>query len=67
MVIFPRVLKELSSEISLVLTYIVNKSLITGKIFIDWKLANIFAHHKKGPNNSPENYRPISFTSMYDV
>ena len=62
--ISPRVLKELSSEISPVLTYIFNKSLKTGEIPIDWKLANIFALHKKGPKNLPENYRPISLTCI---
>jgi len=30
----------------------------------DWRMANIFALHKKGPRDLAENYRPISLTSV---
>src|SRR5664279_4105275 len=36
----------------------------TGMVPKDWLLANIFALHKKGPTELPENYRPISLTSI---
>src|SRR5208282_6786858 len=36
----------------------------TGIVPEDWLLANIFALHKKGPKELPENYRPISLTSI---
>ena len=40
------------------------KSLQEGQVPTDWKLANIIPLHKKGPKSSPENYRPISLTSV---
>jgi hypothetical protein len=55
----PRVLKELCNEIAAVLTFIFNQSLTIGVV-----PANIFALHKKGPKDLPENYRPISLTSI---
>ena len=60
----PRVLKETCQEIAPVLTFIFNQSLLTGKVPDDWLMANIFALHKKGPKELPENYRPISLTSI---
>ena len=60
----PRVLKELRNEITTVLTFIFNQSLTTGVVPADWRTANIFALHKKGPKDLPENYRPISLTSI---
>ena len=46
------------------LTSIFNQSLSTGVIPEDWRQANIFALHKKGSKELPENYRPISLTSI---
>ena len=60
----PRILKEVSSEVTPVLTYIFNHSLSTGIVPVDWRLANIFPLHKKGPRDLAENYRPISITSV---
>ncbi len=60
----PRVLKELSAEIAPVLTYIFNQSLLSGQLPSDWRMANIFALHKKGALDQAENYRPISLTSV---
>jgi len=60
----PRILKESCNEIAPILTYIFNQSLATGIVPEDWLLANIFALHKKGPKEQPENYRPISLTSI---
>jgi hypothetical protein len=62
--ISPRILKESSEEITPVLTFIFNQSLSTGEIPDDWLIANIFPLHKKGPKDLPENYRPISLTSV---
>jgi len=45
-------------------TYIFNQSLSTGIVPVDWRLANIFPLHKKGPRDLAENYKPISFTSV---
>ena len=63
----PRVLKESCEEIAPVLTFIFNQSLSAGAVPEDWLLANpqpIFALHKKGPKDLPENYRPIFLTSV---
>ena len=60
----PRVLREAACFISPVLCFIYNQSLSTGTLPDDWRIANIFALHKKGSKDNPENYRPISLTSV---
>src|SRR5664279_3234927 len=59
-----RVLRETCVESADVLTYIFNQSLASGIVPADWRVANIFALHKKGAKELPENYRPISLTSI---
>jgi len=44
---------------SVVLTFIYNQSLSSGTVPADWRMANIFALHQKGPKDLAENYRPI--------
>jgi len=53
-------MKETPRQSSVFLTYLFNQSLATGELTDDWRLANIFALHKKGPKENAENYRPIS-------
>jgi len=60
----PLVFKETVSDISVVLTFIYNQSLSSGTIPADWRMANIFALHEKGPKDLAEDYRPISLTSV---
>ena len=60
----PRVLKELSKELSYPFTLLFNKTLEDGKIPDSWKLANVKPIFKKGKKNSPGNYRPVSLTSI---
>jgi Reverse transcriptase (RNA-dependent DNA polymerase) len=62
--ISPRVLKETCIESADVLTYIFNQSLTSGIASADWPVANIFDLHRKGAKELPENYRPISLTSI---
>ena len=62
--ISPRILRETCVESADVLTYIFNQSLASGIVPADWRVANIFALHKKGAKELPENYRPISLTSI---
>uniref|UniRef100_M3XHM8 Reverse transcriptase domain-containing protein n=1 Tax=Latimeria chalumnae TaxID=7897 RepID=M3XHM8_LATCH len=60
----PRVLKELSNEISGALAVIFQKSLETGVVPKDWRRANVTPIYKKGCKSDPGNYRPISLTSV---
>ena len=62
--IAPRVLKELASEIAPALTLLYQTSLNTGVIPSEWKIANVTPVFKKGERSKPENYRPISLTSV---
>ena len=60
----PRVLIELSKELSIPLSILFNKSLEDGKIPIEWKSANVIAIFKKGTKSIPGNYRPVSLTCV---
>ena len=55
-----RMLTELSEEIIDVITELNSKSLASGDVLHDWKLANVTAVYKKGKKSSPSNYRLIS-------
>lgn len=56
--------KNVANEIALPLTLIFNKSLDTGTLPFDWKLANVTALFKKGNKGDPGNYRPVSLTCI---
>ena len=62
--ISPRILKEFSQELAPLLSKIFQASLDTGNLPEDWRKANITPIHKKGDRTKPENYRPISLTSV---
>ena len=62
--ISPRVLKESASQLGPVLCSLFNQSLLSSTVPQDWRDANIFALHKKGPKSCPSNYRPISLTCI---
>lgn len=46
------------------LQHIYHASLKSGKLPREWKLANVTPIHKGGSKESPQNYRPISLTSI---
>ena len=61
---YPRELKELNDVIRYPLKLILNKSLATGVVSDDFKVANVTPIFKKGDKSLPSNYRPISLTSI---
>ena len=62
--IHPRLLKETKYCIVSPLCSLFRQSLDHGKLPNDWKLANVTALFKSGDRQLPENYRPISLTSV---
>ena len=59
----PKLLKEIVKQISTPLAKLFNLSL-EGIVPSEWKEANITPLFKKGSRNKPENYRPVSLTSV---
>ncbi len=63
--IYPRILKELASELKKPMCMLFKKSLESGKIPKVWKKARISAIYKnKGNRKVAGNYRPVSLTSI---
>ena len=60
----PKLLKEIVEQISTPLAKLFNLSLEGGIIPSEWKETNITPLFKKGSKNKPENYRPVSLTSV---
>ena len=59
-----KMIKEYSHQLLTPLKEIFSKSLAKSKIPDIWKRANVTAIHKSGDKTNPENYRPISLTSV---
>ena len=57
-------IKQTAKTITIPLTIIFNHSLKQGKIPDIWKRALVVPIFKKGQRNKPENYRPVSLTSV---
>ena len=57
-------LKKTSVSLSVPLSIIFNHSFNTGIVLNDWKKANVSAIFKKGDQENPGYYRPISLTSQ---
>ena len=62
--IHPRILKELHNSLSKPLTILFNRSIQENKIPDEWKSAQVTALFKKGEKSDPNNYRPVSLTSI---
>jgi Endonuclease-reverse transcriptase len=63
----PGLLQELIDEVAPILANIYNKSMATGQVPSDWREANVTPIFKKGAKTAPENYRPVSLTSLQNV
>ena len=59
-----KLLKEIVEQISTQFAKLFNLSLEEGIVPSEWKEANITPLFKKGSRNMPENYRPVSLTSV---
>ena len=59
-----RFLRDYVKEITTPLTIIFNKSMSSGEVPSDWKIANVTPIFKKGSKSKTENYRPVSLTSV---
>ena len=62
--ISPGFLKDYASVLPYPLSIIYNKSMYSGSVPSDWKDANVTPIYKKGSKSNPENYRPVSLTSV---
>ena len=60
----PKLLKEIVEQISIPLAKLFILSLEEGIVPSEWKEANITPLFKTGWRNKPENYRPVSLTSV---
>ena len=63
--LLPRVLKELTTVLGLVLVHLFQQSIHTGEIPREWSLANICPLFKKSERSLACNYRPVSFTCVH--
>ena len=59
-----RILKELATELAPALSMFFTQSLHTGTLPSDWTKAYISPVFKKNNRHLPENYRPVSLTSI---
>ena len=62
--IAPRVLKELSKEIALIMTIIYQQFLNMDNVPVDWRQALILPSYQKWEHCDLVNYHPVSLTSM---
>ena len=60
----PKLLKEIVEQISTPFAKLFKLSLEEGIVHSEWKEANIKPVFKKRPRNKPDNYRPVSLTSV---
>ena len=59
-----KILQDFGFHLSVPLTMIYNRSMTSGDVPEDWRVANVVPIFKKGAKNLPENYRSVSLTSI---
>merc|ERR1712074_60201 len=59
-----QLLKICAEELAPVFTTLFQAPINQGNVPEDWKKANIMPLFKKGDKTNPENYRPVSLTSI---
>ena len=62
--VHPKILNECRYELAELLCSLMQNSWDKGEIPEDWKCANITAFHKKDAKSDPNNYKPVSLTSI---
>ena len=62
--IHPKILRELSRELSAPLKTLFDRTLDDGRLPSSWKEAEVRPIFKKGNKSTPGNYRPVSLTSI---
>ena len=62
--IYARTIIKSKITLAPMLLTLFSKSITTGEVPNDFKLANVIPIHKKGSKTNPSNYRPISLTSI---
>ena len=62
--IHPKILKELAEELAVPFKILFDLTMNKGKIPSGWKQAEVRPIFKKGAKTSPDNYRPVSLTSV---
>ena len=62
--VHPQVFKETDSSLLPQLAKTYRKTMDTGTLPPDWKLADVVPIYKKGSRDDPGNYRPVSLTSV---
>ena len=62
--VHPRVLMEVTEQVSEMFMDIFNSSLESGQVPEDWRVANVTPLFKKGFREELGNYRPVSLTSV---
>ena len=60
----PKLIYELSGVLVKPFTILFNKSIQEGVVPQDWKIAKVTSIYKKGDRSLPDNYRPVSLTSI---
>ena len=58
--IAPKALKLAVEAVTVPLTWIINKSILSEQVPKAWKISRVLPLHKKGTKDKKENYRPVS-------